>query len=87
MDLLTLSDLNFDVALPCEINMHRIRAQLKIVRDVSTNQNTILYDQITADAFAHAYIVGRIGKEDSESSILVGNRREDKKDSRLPRRK
>jgi hypothetical protein len=68
--------------------MHRIRAQLKIVRDVSTNQNTILYDQITADAFAHAYIVGRIGKEDSESSTVTSmSSREEKKDSSLSRRK
>lgn len=45
--------------------MNRIRSQLKIVRDKETNQNTVLYGYITADAFAHSYIVGRIGKESS----------------------
>jgi hypothetical protein len=44
--------------------MQYIRTHLKVVRDSRTNQDTILYDAITADAFAHSYIVGRIGKED-----------------------
>jgi hypothetical protein len=49
--------------------MNRIRSQLKIVRDRETNQSTILYAEITADAFAHSYIVGRIGGKDDSSAV------------------